>query len=117
MLRARDEWVSGVQRFDGPGEFLLGAFSGDRLVAVGGVSRDPYRPELGLGRVRHVYVLQELRRHGVGRTLMEAIMDKARADFDVLRLRTRSAGAAALYESLGFERRAGDDETHRLTLR
>ena len=117
MLRVRDEWVSCVQRFDGPGEFLLGAFSGDRLVAVGGVSRDPYRPQPGLGRVRHVYVLQELRRHGVGRMLMEAIIGKARTDFAVLRLRTRSAGAAALYESLGFERYAGDDETHRLTLR
>ncbi len=27
MLRVRDEWLSGVQRFDGPGEFLLGAFT------------------------------------------------------------------------------------------
>lgn len=117
MLRVRDEWLSGVQRFDGPGEFLLGAFMGDRLVALGGVSRDPYHPEPGLGRVRHIYVLEDLRRQGIGRALMEAIVARARDHFDILRLRTRSAGAAALYESIGFVAHRADDETHRIALR
>ncbi len=117
MLRLRDEWLSGIQRFEGPGEFLLGIFDGERLVAVGGVSNDPYRSEPGLGRVRHVYVLEALRRQGIARMLMTEILECARGHFTVLRLRTRSAAAASLYESLGFVRVDGDDETHRLTLR
>ena len=116
MLRVRDEWVSGEQRFDGPGEFLLGAFLGGRLVGVGGVSRDPYDPQPGLGRVRHVYVLQALRGQGIGRALMEAIVERARADFTLLRLRTRTRRASNLYESLGFVRSVIDGETHRLPL-
>ena len=117
MLRVRDEWVSGAQRFDRPGEFLLGVFDGERLVAVGGVSNDPYSAEPGLGRVRHVYVLEALRRQGIARMLMNEIIARARGHFTLLRLRTRSSGAAALYENLGFVRVDRDDETHRLTLR
>jgi GNAT superfamily N-acetyltransferase len=117
MLRVRDEWLSGAQRFDGPGEFLLGAWDGGLLVGVGGISRDPYDPQPGLGRVRHVYVLQALRGQGIGRALMEALLARARRDFTTLRLRTRNPEAAALYERIGFEPRTADDETHRLTLR
>jgi len=117
MLRVRDEWVSGVQRFEGPGEFLLGAFVGSELAGVGGVSRDPYDPRSGLGRVRHIYVLEERRREGIGRALVEAIIARARADWQVLRLRTRNPAAASLYEAAGFLPAAGDDETHLLRLR
>jgi GNAT superfamily N-acetyltransferase len=116
MLRVRDEWLSGVQRFDGPGELLLGAWDGDLLIGVGGVSRDPYDPQPGLGRVRHVYVLQERRREGVGRLLLEALIAAARPNFAVLRLRTSNPAAAALYERVGFLPGAGVDETHRLNL-
>jgi GNAT superfamily N-acetyltransferase len=117
MLRVREEWLSGVQRFDRPGEFLLGCHVGDMLAGVGGVSHDPYDPLPGLGRVRHIYVLERLRRQGIGRALMEAIVARAANSFDVLRLRTRSPEAAALYESLGFLPSSGEHETHRLTLR
>lgn len=117
MLRVRDEWLSGVQRFDGPEEFLLGAWDGDLLVGVGGVSRDPYDPKPGLGRVRHIYVLRERRGQGIGRALLEALIAGARPNFTVLRLRTRNPAAAALYEALGFLTSASDDETHRLILR
>lgn len=116
MLRVRDEWVSGVQRFDGPGEFLLGAFLHGELVGVGGVSRDPYEPDPALGRVRHVYVLERLRRQGIGRALMKALVARARPHWPVLRLRTRTSSAAALYESLGFAPSAQENETHRLRL-
>jgi GNAT superfamily N-acetyltransferase len=117
MVRVREEWVGGVQRFDRPGEFLLGAFLERKLVGVGGLSRDPYAPQPGLGRVRHIYVLERLRGQGIGRALMEAIIDRARADFTLLRLRTRSDAASSLYESLGFVRSDAEGETHRLRLR
>lgn len=114
LLRMRDEWIGGTLRFERPGEFLLGAFRDGRLVGVGGVSLDPYHPAPRLGRVRHVYVLKECRGQGIGRALMLAILERARGRFETLRLKTSSAGAAKLYESLGFSRSEQDGETHRL---
>jgi GNAT superfamily N-acetyltransferase len=117
LLRLRDEWESGETRFGRPGEFLLGAYRDGRLIGSGGVTHDPYDPETGLGRVRHVFVLRSCRRQGIGRSLMIAIIDRARADFTQLRLRTSNPAAARLYESLRFERREQPNETHRLVFR
>lgn len=114
LLRLRDEWLSGATRFSHPGEFLFGAYADVGLVAIGGVSRDPYDPEPGLGRVRHVYVSQAHRRKGIGRMLVARIVSEARGRFTRLRLRTRSDGAAHLYEALGFVPSGLPNETHRL---
>ena len=116
LFRLRDEWSNGACRFDRPGEFLLGVFVDANMVAVGGVSLDPYAPAEGLGRVRHVYVLRDHRRRGYGRALIEVLLDGAKAYFTVLRLRTRSPEAARLYESFGFVRTSIEGETHRLAL-
>ena len=116
LARLRDEWLSGATRFDRPREFLLGAFEGDRLVGVGGVSLDPYHPAPHLGRVRHLYVVEAQRRRGIGRALMEAVLERAGRDFAVLRLRTERPEAVRLYESFGFVRTDAPGETHRLVL-
>ena len=116
LFRLRDEWRSGLLRFEGQGEILLGAFAGGDLVGVAGISDDPYEPAPGLGRVRHVYVLKRWRRRGIGRALMERLIAHARGRFTALRLTTRRAEAASLYESLGFIRNEGPKETYRLTL-
>ena len=116
LVRLRDEWRSGACRFDRPGEFLLGAFEGPRLVGVAGVSLDPYAPADGLGRVRHVYVLKSHRRRGIGRSLMTAILARSRKRFSTLRLRTQRAEAARLYEGMGFVGTDAEGETHRLQL-
>ena len=116
LVRLKDEWLSGANRFEGPGERLLGAFAGGTLVGVGGISRDPYHPAEGLGRVRHVYVLKAHRRRGVGRALMERILERASSHYAVLRLRTRSPDAVQLYERFGFVRTDAPGETHRLVL-
>jgi GNAT superfamily N-acetyltransferase len=112
--RLRDEWESGALRFERAGEVLLGAFAGEALAGVGGLSHDPYEPAPGLARIRHVYVLGAHRRAGIGRALVLRLLALARIRFAVVRLRTRNAGAAALYESLGFAPSAGEGETHRL---
>ena len=114
--RLRDEWLSGTLRFDDPGELLLGAFSVDALVGIGGVSHDPYAPAPGLGRVRHLYVLKHYRGRGIARELMQRLLEHARAHFEVLRLSTNAPEAARLYERLGFRRAAGEKQTHRLEL-
>ena len=116
LLRLRDEWERGETRFDRPGEFLLGAYQEGRLVATAGVTHDPYDPAVGLGRVRHVFVLRACRGQGIGRALMTAIIDRARSGFALLRLRTSNPEAARLYESLGFVPLEQPNETHRLVL-
>jgi GNAT superfamily N-acetyltransferase len=102
VRRLVDEWTSGVNRFDGPGEALFGASVGGRLVGVCGLNVDPYAAHARTGRVRHLYVLSPFRGRGVGRALVTAVIEAARGRFDSLRLRTGNPVAARLYESLGF---------------
>jgi hypothetical protein len=54
LRRLADEWASGANRFDRPGEVLCGARVGGELVAVGGLNLDPYTRKAQVGRVRHV---------------------------------------------------------------
>jgi GNAT superfamily N-acetyltransferase len=102
VRRLADEWASGINRFDRPGEALLGARIGADLVGVCGLNVDPYTPLPGVGRVRHLYVLSTHRGLGIGRSLVEAIVEMARGRFDTLRLRTHDPDAARLYERVGF---------------
>jgi GNAT superfamily N-acetyltransferase len=118
VRRLADEWASGANRFDGPGEALFGARVEGRLVGVGGLSVDPYLADPGVGRVRHLYVRSDVRRRGVGRRLMAAILGTARGRFDTVRLSTQNPAAARLYEGLGFRPSADTPRcTHRLDLR
>jgi len=114
MIRLRDRWLDGSERFDRPGEILLGAFAGEKLIGVAGISHDPYEPEDGLGRVRHVYVLASYRRRGIARILLRQVIAHSRNHFAVLRLRTSNEVAARLYEDLGFVSSTKGRESHRL---
>ena len=97
-----DEYASGVNRFAKPGEALFGVYAGATLVAIGGLNRDPYGQDAAQGRVRHVYVLDAWRRQGVGKRLMQAIVDGAAARSRLLTLRTFSADADRFYRAVGF---------------
>jgi GNAT superfamily N-acetyltransferase len=112
MRRLRDEWASGSNRFDGPGEKLMVARAGDRLLGIGGLNRDPYAQAPGIGRLRHLYVARDTRCRGVGTLLVHAILAGADAHFTLIRLRTDSAEAAAFYARLGFRANDGEGATH-----
>ena len=117
VRRLVDEWTSGANRFDRPGEALFVARSGERAaVGVCGLNRDPYATA-EVGRVRHLYVLIGHRRAGVGRQLVERVVEAARGHFARLRLRTGNPAAARLYESVGFRARTDvASSTHVLDL-
>jgi GNAT superfamily N-acetyltransferase len=76
IQRLADEWIRGVNRFDRNGEALFVAKQADtpaeslRDRLIGG-SRFEYRtrllPSATIGRVRHLYVMLEHRRRGIGR--------------------------------------------------
>lgn len=102
VQRLWDDYLLGVQTFSEPGAVLLGIFDGGTCLAIGGVHPDPYLNDPQIGRIRHVYVLPDYRRHGLGRQLMNALIDHARGHFSILTLRTLTTEAAAFYVSLGF---------------
>jgi hypothetical protein len=78
LRRLVDEWASGRNRFDRPGEVLLAARVGERLAGVCGLNVDPYAAATGVGRVRHLYVCLADRRLGVGRLVATAEPDRLR---------------------------------------
>jgi GNAT superfamily N-acetyltransferase len=112
VRRLVDEWRDASNAFDKPGEALFGAWHGERLVGVGGLNVDPYAGDPKIGRVRHLYVLVDARRHGVARALMAEILALARGRFPTVRLSTTNPAAARLYESLGFRPVTARDCTH-----
>ncbi|MFM5947672.1 MAG: GNAT family N-acetyltransferase [Novosphingobium sp.] len=116
MDRLVNHWSSGENRFDQPGECYFAVRLGGRLVAAGGLNRDPYCETAGVGRVRHVYVLPEARRSGAGTELLAAIIVAARSQFQLLRLRTTTERGAAFYEALGFERSDAPDASHMMRI-
>jgi GNAT superfamily N-acetyltransferase len=117
VRRLADEWVAGTNRFDRSGEELLAAWADGALVGVCGLNTDPYAGDPATGRVRRLYVLRAFRGRGVGRLLVQAVLQSARTRFRSLRLRTESAAAGRLYERLEFVPAVGvPDCTHTLIL-
>lgn len=108
-------WDQGVGRFRAAGESLWGAYSGEELVGICGLSQDPYGGDPNAGRLRHLYVLPVRRREGIGRALAITVIGKARENFLRLELRTNEEKAALFYEKIGFTRVEGFERvTHRL---
>ena len=115
MQRMREDWDSGANRFDGPGEVLFEARVGSRLVGICGLNRDPYARSPAIGRVRHLYVHPDFRRRGIGRLLVSKIIEFASRSFSRLRLRTLRADQ--FYVAIGFCRVVGEpDATHELNV-
>jgi GNAT superfamily N-acetyltransferase len=109
-----EEWASGANRFDAPGEALCGHLDQGLLVAVGGLNCDPFAGRPDMGRIRRVYVRPAWRNCGIGRALVTALVDEARTHFTCVRLRAENAGAARLYESMGFVSIESPDASHML---
>ena len=107
--RLINEWRTGSNRFDKPGERLLVAVDAGNIVGIGGLNVDPYRPIGDTARLRRLYVANDFRRQGVGEALVCALLKEASRTFRVVRLSTDKEAAAAFYARLGFS--AIEDET------
>jgi GNAT superfamily N-acetyltransferase len=87
--------------FAPPGGTFLVGFDGDQPVCSGGLKRLPD----GAAEIKRMYVVPPARRRGLGRALLGALEDAARAlGYRVVRLDTgaRQPHARALYESVGY---------------
>lgn len=102
LVRLIAEWESGTNRFDRPGERLLGAFAGGQLIGIRGLNRDPYLEEEAVGRLRHLYVSKAARSGGAGSALVKRLVEEADPVFRLVRLRTDTLQAASFYAKRGF---------------
>jgi ribosomal protein S18 acetylase RimI-like enzyme len=86
--------------------YVAGAFAGERLVAIAGFRALEREKTRHRGDIWGVYVAPDARGTGIGRRLMEHVLDYARTQVLQVHLAvTASNGAAvALYEHLGFIR-------------
>ena len=118
VQRTIDEFESGKNRFDRPGEVFFAARDAcGCIVGTCGLNLDPYLNDESIGRVRHLYVLPKFRRCGVARALLDRVIAAAKGRFRALRIRTRNPAADALYRSAGFALVNGDPMvTHSMTL-
>jgi GNAT superfamily N-acetyltransferase len=124
--RLINNWTAKTNRFDCPGEVLLIAqqdvsseftANDNRIIGVCGLNYDPYVNSSDIGRVRHLYVMQNSRRQGVGRALVEEIIREAKRNFVRLNVRTTNPIAAQFYQTLGFTACASEFVTHFLDLK
>jgi RimJ/RimL family protein N-acetyltransferase len=90
------------------GTFTLGAFRGDRLVGAVTCERDPRVKVQHIGHVTGMMVHADEQRRGVGRALLDALVERASADDDLhqltLNVTVGNEAALRLYERAGFER-------------
>ncbi len=89
--------------FAAPDGHFVVALDGGRAVACGGLARYDERE----GEIRRMYVAPEARGRGLGRAVLGALEDAARAlGYEVLRLETGDLQpqALGLYATAGFER-------------
>lgn len=100
---ALEQDMAKLHQFAAPeGRLLLGAWEG-KIVGCAGLRKIAN----DVGEVKRMYVRPEYRRKGIGRLLLEALVNQARQN-NYLKIRLDSAPFAkesqALYRSLGFYR-------------
>jgi GNAT superfamily N-acetyltransferase len=113
LERLHEEWVSGANRFQKPGEALFGLFAEGEMVGVGGINRVD---EL-TGRLRRFYILPSYRRRGCGRRLLRHILNHAVGHFQYVVLHTETTVGDRFYQACGLTRLPNShDPTHQMTL-
>jgi ribosomal protein S18 acetylase RimI-like enzyme len=87
------------------GSHVLGAFCAERLVGVASLVILQSAKMAHKGHLVGMYVRPEARRSGVGRRLVEAIVETARGHVEVIQLTVVAGNETArrLYAGLGFE--------------
>ena len=92
----------------GSGSFTLGAWSGDHLLGAITCERDSRSKVRHIGHIIGTMVMHDQQGQGVGRALLDALIERASADGELhqLTLTVTSSNLAAvrLYASAGFTR-------------
>ena len=109
MARLQAEWEPGGGGF----VCLLAAFQDGTLAGVGGLTpeSDGQEEEPAM-RVRRLYVAPEMRRTGVGRTLVNALLQEALDTVSLVTLNGRDTLAPRFWTELDFRAVEGRPWTH-----
>jgi len=103
LSRLLQDWRSGANRFDRPGESLWGLQNEQgQWVAVGGLNLEPAPGRCGAARMRRFYVHPDYRGLGCARRLFAAVLTTAQGQFERLHVNTQSAASAAFWSRQGF---------------
>jgi GNAT superfamily N-acetyltransferase len=103
VTRLVNEFEDGSNVFNKTGEVLFCVKKSDgTVVAIGGINQSPFSQESEVGRLRRFYVLDHVRREGVGTLLLQSIIEHAKKHFKEITVRTESAKADAFYRAGGF---------------
>lgn len=83
---------------------IMGAFRDGELVGTAGFSIQQGQPNTHKGRLFGMYVRSSSRNLGIGRQLLSAVLDVARANVELVQLSVvrENQPARRLYESAGF---------------
>ncbi|MDW0115968.1 GNAT family N-acetyltransferase [Sporosarcina thermotolerans] len=104
VTRLVSEFQDGTNTFSKPDEALFCVVNNEgKVVAIGGINQSPFAQDAEVARLRRFYVLDEVRRQGVGTLLQQTIVDHAKNHFKEITVRTDSAKADAFYRACGFE--------------
>ena len=107
--RRADDYVPrlGLERPEG-GHLMLGAWRDDVLLGAVGLERDERIKVRHIGHIVSMMVRESARGQGIGRALLDALIDAARepAGLEMLTLTVTDVNASAvrLYERTGFAR-------------
>ena len=92
---------------DPANNFVLGAFANGKLLGTAGFVRETQPKMRHKGRVWGVYLNSELRGQGVGRRMMQALLERASkvdgVEQILISVATTQTTAVAMYRSLGFD--------------
>ncbi len=103
LSRLMDEWRSGANRYDQPGESLWAWLDARGFViAVGGLNVEPAPGRPGTGRMRRFFVHPGWRGHGLARRLVAAVLASAQGHFSRLHVNCESSQSAAFWSRCGF---------------
>lgn len=103
LRRLMDEWRSGANRYEQPGESLWAWIDANgQAIAVGGLNVEPAPGRPGTGRMRRFYVHPAWRSHGLARRLVNAVLASAQGHFSRLHVNCESDGSAAFWAHCGF---------------
>ena len=112
MTRLAQEWASGAQRFDGPGEALIAAYVDGELAGVGGITAEPAATTEQTLRMRRLYVARAARRQGVAGTIATALLQGALPHAALITVHAGSDEASAFWMSQGFAAIEGQAWSH-----
>jgi GNAT superfamily N-acetyltransferase len=95
------DFNSGKNRFDRPGEKLLGFILDNKIVGVCALGIDAANARHG--RLQRLFVLRRFRHRGIGSKLVKYLVKHAAGHFDALVVSVEGHDPARFYEELGFK--------------